>query len=124
MKYFLLFITLTIFITTHLSAQKKAVLDQVEEIEKAATKEFEIAMKAPEGSLFLFSQELSIEGTYAFKISIGDKNKVTSVFVLEREGGDIPMQNKVKDAVKDFKFDSFKVPKGKHYNIKYTFNFN
>lgn len=124
MKYFLLFISLTIFITTHLSAQNKAVLDQVEEIEKAVTKEFEIAMQAPEGSLFLFSQELSIEGAYTFKISIGDKNKVTSVFVLEREGGDIRMQNKVKDAVKDFKFDSFKVAKGKHYNIKYTFNFN
>ena len=99
-------------------------LDRVEDVEKAASEEFVSAMTPPEGSLHVFGQEFNIQGSYAFKISVGDKNKVTSVFVLEREGGEIKLQNKVKDAVKDFKFDTFKVPKGKHYNIKYTFNFN
>lgn len=121
MKYLLIFTSL--FFAFQLSAQQKVILDQAEDIERMASKEFEMAMAQPEGSLYLFGQENSIEGVYTFKISIGDKNKVTSVYVLEREGGDIPMQNKVKDAIKEFKFDSFKVPKGKHYNIKYTFQF-
>lgn len=121
MKYFLI-ITGLLF-TFHLAAQQKVLLDQVEDIELMATNEFKTAMAKPEGSLYLFGQENKIEGLYTFKISIGEKNKITSVFVLERKGGDIPMQNKVKDAIKDFKFDSFKVPKGKHYNIKYSFQF-
>ena len=122
MKY--LFLLLSFTLAIHLTAQNKVLLDRAEDIEKAASDEFKLAMEAPEGSLYQFGQEFNIQGTYTFKVSIGDKNKVTSVFVLEREGGEIKMQNKVKDAIKDFKFDTFKVPKGKHYNIKYTFNFN
>jgi len=122
MKYLLIITALLISI--HVSAQQKLLVDQLEEIENTASKEFKQAMTPPEGSLYLFAREGNIKGVYTFKISIGDKNKVTSVFVIEREGGNIQMQNKVKDAIKDFKFDTFKVPKGKHYNIKYTFNFN
>jgi hypothetical protein len=122
MKYLILL--LICLLTLNLSSQNKALLDHTEDIEKAASDEFKLAMTPPEGSLYQFGQEFSIQGTYTFKISVGDKNKVTSVFVLKREGGEIKMQNKVKDAVKDFKFSTFKVPKGKHYNIKYTFNFN
>lgn len=122
MKYLILLLICTL--TIHLSAQNKVLLDRLEDIEKAASNEFKLAMTPPEGSLYQFGQEFNIQGTYTFKISVGEKNKVTSVFVLEREGGEIKMQNRVKDAVKDFKFDTFKVPKGKHYNIKYTFNFN
>ena len=122
MKYLIL--ALTCLISVHLSAQNKVLLDRTEDIEKAASDEFKLAMTPPEGSLYQFGEEFKIQGTYTFKISVGDKNKVTSVFVLERDGGEIKMQNKVKDAVKDFKFETFKVPKGKHYNIKYTFNFN
>jgi len=121
MKYLLVIISL--LFAVQLSAQQKVLLDQVEDIERMAAQEFKVAMSEPEGSLYLFGQENNIEGIYTFKISIGEKNKVTSVFVIERKGGDIPMQNKVKDAIKDFKFDSFKVPKGKHYNIKYSFQF-
>ena len=112
------------FLVLNLSAQKKVLLDRSEDIEKAASDEFKLAMTPPEGSLYIFGQDHNIQGVYAFKISVGDKSKVTSVFVLDREGGEIKMQNRVKDAVKDFKFNTFKVPKGKHYNIKYTFNFN
>lgn len=103
--------------------QDKVLLDQAEDISEYSAKEFELAMMAPEGELYLFGQEFGIKGEYTFKISVGLKNKVTSVFVIERKGGDIPTQNKVKDAVKEFKFITFKVPKGKHYNVEYTFKF-
>lgn len=103
--------------------QDKVLLDKAEDIAIYSAKEFEQAMMATEGELYLFGQEFGIKGEYTFRISIGLKNKVTSVFVIERKGGDIPMQNKVKDAVKEFKFITFKVPKGKHYNVEYTFKF-
>jgi hypothetical protein len=122
MKY--VFIITALLVTLNISAQQKALLDQLEDIENRASEEFIQAMTPSEGGLYLFARKFNIQGAYTFKISIGDKNKVTSVFVLEREGGDIQMQNKVKDVIKDFKFDTFKVPKGKHYNMKYTFNFN
>ena len=104
-------------------SQDKVLLEYAEDIEFYALKEFEQSMTDPEGELFLFGQENSIKGEYTFKVSIGLKNKVTSVFVKERKGGDVPMQNSVKDAVMEFKFSTFKVPKGKYYNVVYTFKY-
>ncbi len=103
-------------------AQKKVLVETQEEVEALAIKDLERAMTGPEGELFLFGKENTIEGEYTFKLSLGDKGKVTSIFVIERVGGDIPMQNKVKDAAKEFRF-SFKLPKGKYFKIQYTFKF-
>ncbi len=55
MKYLLIFTSL--FFAFQLSAQQKVILDQVEDIERMASKEFEMAMAQPEGSLYLFGQE-------------------------------------------------------------------
>ncbi len=120
MKY--LFFISALLLTVNAFSQKKVLYDKAEDVKKMAAKDFEKAMSVPDGELYLFATENEITGKYTFKISIGLKNKVTSVFVQEREGGNISMQNKVKDAVKAFEF-SFKVPKGKHYNMIYTFNF-
>ena len=118
-----LLITL-MFITTLTSySQNKVLLEFAEDIETYATKEFDQSVTNPEGDLYLFGQENNITGEYTFKVSIGLKNKVTSVFVKERKGGNISMQNIVKDAVMEFKFETFKVPKGKYYNVIYTFKF-
>ena len=79
-------------------------------------------MSGPEGELYLFGIENKIEGTYDFKVTLGDRGKVVSIFVLSRDGGSIQMQNKVKDAVKATRFN-FKLPKNKDYSLKYTFKF-
>jgi hypothetical protein len=103
-------------------AGKKPLLESQAEVEKHAIREFDIAMSAPEGSLYQFAQENNIKGIYNFKITLGDRGKVVSVFIISRKGGNISSQNKIKDAVKAFDFN-FKLPKNKHYSMKYKFEF-
>lgn len=118
----LLIILISIIITTTVYAQKKQLVESKEEVETLAAKEFDLAMTPPEGVLYLFGLEHNIKGEYSFKITLGDKGKVVSVFAKGNEGGDIPSQNKVKDAVKDFKFN-FKLPKDKNFTLHYIFKF-
>ena len=101
---------------------KKPLIESREEVKKAAIKEFNLSMTGPEGELYLFAVENNIKGEYNFKVTLGDKGRVTSIFVISREGGDIPSQNKVKDAVKAFRFN-FKLPKNKNYSFEHTFKF-
>ncbi len=103
-------------------AQKKPLVEDKNEVIKKASAVFEALMKGPEGALYLFGKENDIKGTYDFKITLGDRGKVVSIFVLNREGGTIKMQNMVKDAVKETRFD-FKLPKNKDYSMKYKFKF-
>ncbi|RLD43496.1 MAG: hypothetical protein DRI88_10780 [Bacteroidetes bacterium] len=104
------------------SAQKKPLIEDRDKVAKRASETFKASMEAPEGELYLFGKENNITGSYDFKITLGDKGKVVSIFVLNREGGSIKMQNMVKDAVKETRFD-FKLPKNKDYSITYKFNF-
>ena len=118
----LLIFLISITIVTTVFAQKKPLIESKEEVETLATKEFDLAMTAPEGELYLFGVENNIKGEYLFKVTLGDRGKVVSVFVISREGGDIPSQNKVKDAVKAFRFN-FKLPKNKDYSFEHKFIF-
>ena len=117
-----LIILISMLLATSAFAQKKPLIESKEEVEAFAKKEFDLAMKAPEGELYLFGVENNIKGEYFFKVTVGDRGKVTSVFVISREGGDIPSQNKVKDAVKAFRFN-FKLPKNKDYSFEHKFKF-
>ena len=120
MKYSIFLIAL--LVSLNVFSQKKQLIESKEEVEKMASAEFKESMSGPEGELFLFGEENNIEGTYDFKVTVGDRGKVVSIFVLNREGGSIPMQNLVKDAVKATRF-SFKVPKDKSYSLEYKFKF-
>lgn len=120
MKYLITLISLTLVISMH--AQKKPLVESAAEVETMGSKDFDRSMQGPEGELFLFAQENQIEGTYDFKVTIGDRGKVTSIFVINREGGSIKMQNMVKDAVKATKF-SFKLPKNKDFSFEHKFKF-
>ncbi len=113
---------LCIVLAFNLHAQKKILVESGEEVEVLAARDFEVSMQGPEGELYLFAQEYKIEGTYEFKVTVGDKGRVTSIFVVNREGGSIKMQNMVKDAVKATKFN-FKLPKNKDYSFEYKFKF-
>lgn len=118
----LIFVIITITLAMTAFAQKKQLVESKDEVETLAKKEFELAMTAPEGELYLFGVENNIKGEYTIKVTLGDKGKVVSVFVISREGGDVPSQNKVKDAVKAFRFN-FKLPKNKSYSFEYAFKF-
>lgn len=117
-----LIILIFCFLSLTLIAQKKVLIESQEEVKTLASADFEKSMSGPEGELYLFGKANNIEGTYYFKVTLGDKGKVVSIFVLNREGGTIQMQNKVKDAVKETNF-SFKLPKNKDYSLEYKFIF-
>ncbi len=117
-----LFIVIVCLMAINATAQKKILVETKEEAEKLASSELETAMTGPEGALYVFGTENNIEGEYDFNITLGDKGKVVSLFVKGRKGGDISSQNKVKDAVKAFRFH-FKLPKGKYYKFQYKFKF-
>ncbi|MCF6169520.1 MAG: hypothetical protein L3J66_00895 [Bacteroidales bacterium] len=102
--------------------EKKPLIESKEKVKATAIKEFNQSMTDPEGELHLFGVENNIKGEYHFKVTLGDRGKVISVFVISRKGADIPSQNKVKDAVKAFRFH-FKLPKNKDYSFEHTFKF-
>ncbi|MCD4735341.1 MAG: hypothetical protein K8R53_04825 [Bacteroidales bacterium] len=101
---------------------KKPYFENRDKIISTAILELDYAMRGPEGELYLFAEEFYITGEYTFDISIREKGTVASVFVAGREGGNIPSQNKLKDRIKDFRFN-FKMPKGKSFKFQYIFKF-
>ncbi len=120
MRLFIVLIAVTLASFT--LPEKKPLIESREKVEATAKKEFNLSMTGPEGELYLFAVEHNIKGEYNFKVTLGDRGKVTSIFVISREGGDIPSQNKVKDAVKAFRFH-FKLPKNKDYSFEHKFKF-
>ena len=105
-----------------LHAENKPLLESKEEIIRQANLDLEQAMNPPEGELYKIGQKFNIRGTYSFRLTIRDKGNIVSVFVAGQQDGNIPSQNKLKDAVFDFRL-SFKMPKNKDYKFDYTFKF-
>ena len=114
-----------LFISMTISSfsQKKPLIERYEEVVKTATASLDEAMKGPDGVLFQVKTEIGLTGIYDFDITLHEKGEVATVFVNSREGGNIKMQNYLKDYLKDMKF-GFKMPKGKDYKFNYVFNFN
>lgn len=104
-------------------AQKKELIEDKDLIIERAQADIDLAMKAPEGSIYLYTLKNPIKGEYTFDISFNDKSIVTSIFVVENKNGTIDAQNRFKSFLMNFKF-SFKVPKGKSYKFRHSFVFN
>lgn len=104
-------------------AQKKVLIEDYQKVIEAAKAEFDEAMKAPEGALYLFAEKYQIKGTFNLSITIHEKGKVATVFVKKNDGGSIKSQNTLKDYLMTYKFN-FKMPKGNDYKFDHTFQFN
>jgi hypothetical protein len=119
-KLFLIFLLLS---SITVNADKKPLIEDYDEVVATAKTVIEKSMEAPEGELYLFVQENNISGRFEFELTIHEKGLVATVFVKSNAGGSIQSQNKLKDFVKNIKFD-FKMPKGKSYKFSYLFNFS
>lgn len=119
MKKILLILIFTVLSTAAFS-QKKQLVEYKEDIIKMAVAELDIASRGPDGAIF--KESAGISGQYVFDITIREKGKTATVFVVNDGINPINMQNRLKDIVKQFRY-SFKVPKGKSYKFEYTFNF-
>ena len=106
-----------------LSAQKRVLIEDEASIIERAKENIEAAFDDVDTQLFETHMSYPYVGRYVFKITLGNKTRITSIFVEEREGGSIPEQNRLKDAVIDLKLD-FKIPKNKQYQFLHEFNFN
>jgi hypothetical protein len=103
-------------------AQKKELIEDKDLIIERATSELDLAMKAPEGSIYLWAQKNPIKGEYIFDVSIWEKGAVTSIYVVGSNNGTIDSQNRLKAFLMNFQFN-FKMPKGKSYKFRYAFVF-
>jgi len=104
-------------------SKKKPLYHSKDDVVTAAQEELDKAMSAPDGVIYLWAKEKNINGKYFFEVSIRDKGKVATVYCADREGGSLVNQSDLKDAIMDYEFN-FKMPKGKSYKFKYTFDFN
>lgn len=119
----IIFITAFLVISAFmLKAENRPLLESKEEIIKQATLDLDLAMSPPEGELYRLGQKNKFTGTYTLQLTIRDKGNIVSVFVADQKDGNIPSQNKLKDAVFAFRL-SFKMPKNKDYKFNYTFTF-
>ncbi|MDZ7742970.1 MAG: hypothetical protein U5Q03_14860 [Bacteroidota bacterium] len=117
-----LFLILFALVCLNSQAKKWPLIEDHDKIIETAKTDIDKALQAPEGELYVLASENKIKGTYVFDISIREKGRVSSVNIVERIEGNIPDQNRIKDAIKDFRL-SFKMPKGKSYKFRYTFSF-
>lgn len=103
------------------SAQKREYLEDKDEIQRRAIGQMTAALQ-PEGVLYKAVMKEQLTGSYDMQISFGDKGNVQSVQVLDRRGGDIPSQNRLRQLVHGLRLSGIKLPKGKQYRIGHTFD--
>ena len=115
----LVMILLAAFITTT-QAQKKTYYTEQEQIIEAAYNALDQEMK--EGEILEWAKDQELKGAYTFDLAIRGKGEVVTVRAINREGGDIPSQNKLKDYLKTIRFP-FKMPKNRSYKFQYEFKF-
>jgi hypothetical protein len=100
---------------------KAQLISDYDEIIKRANLEIDSSMAS--GFLKKMAVKYSVApAQYTMNVSIHEKGKVLSVFMVKSNATDVKQQNLVKDLVKQMEF-SFKMPKGNIYKFEHTFKF-
>ncbi len=102
-------------------AQKKPLLSNYDEVVARATSELDSLFKTG-APLQVEAAKRGLIGEYVMDITLFDKGKVQSVFMVSSTAVDVPMQNRVKDFIRTLEF-GFKVPKSTNFKFRYTFQF-
>ena len=110
---------LLFFISTNTFAQKALILNY-DDVVKIAKGELDSSMYS--GELKEFSVKNNIKGEFIMDITLHEKGKVLSVFVVSNSTGNIKSQSLLMDFLRAFVFH-FKLPQGKKYKFQYDFNF-
>jgi hypothetical protein len=121
MKVFALLLVAFCIISTSTSAQKKPLLNNYDEVVARAKAELD-SMLQTGARLQVEAAKRGLQGEYIMDLTIYDKGQIQSVFMVNSNADNAPMQNRVKDFVRSITF-GFKVPKGTNYKIRYTFQF-
>lgn len=102
------------------SAQKPLISHQ-EEIIKRARTELDSLFKTG-GHMQVEAAKRGLAGEYVMDITVFDKGKVQSIFVVSSNAINAEMQNRVKDFIRTVEF-GFKIPKSTNCKVRYTFRF-
>lgn len=102
-------------------AQKKQLLSNYDEVVAMARRELD-SLFQPGAPLRVQAAKRGLVGEYVVDITLFDKGKVQSVFMVSGSMADVTMQNRVKDFIRTFEF-GFKVPKSTNFKFRYTFQF-
>lgn len=114
-------LTILLIASASLSFGQREYLEDRDEIVRRAAAELDAAMR-PEGTLYKAVLKEQLTGSYLLQISLGDKGDIRSVQVLDRQGGDIPSQNRFKQLVHSARFNYFKTAKGRQYRFEHRFD--
>lgn len=113
-------VTFLLFVLPLALLSQKALISDPELIVERVTNDLNEHQETDEWKKYI--EKNPISGQFAFDFTIYNKGEVIAIRALGRStDATIPDQNKLKDYIKQFKFD-FKVPKGKRYKVTYTFN--
>jgi hypothetical protein len=117
----ILFLILFLFISYQYVVAQKPLIQEYDKVVEAAKSQLDSMMRS-NGSLQVEAKELNVTGEYILDVTVFDKGKVLSVYMVSSDADDIKMQNMAKDIIRRVEF-GFKMPKGKTYKFQYTFNF-
>lgn len=84
-----------------------------------ATKELDASLQ--NGDLKAFTTANAIKGEYIFDITVQEKGKVLTVYVVSSDADDLNKQNQLKSKLREFQFN-FKLAKKSTCKFQYTFN--
>lgn len=101
--------------------QKKPLLSNYDEIVNRAKAELD-SMFQTGAPLQVEAAKRGLQGEYVMDITVFDKGKIQSVFMVSSNAVDVSMQNRVKDFIRTIEF-GFKVPKSTNFKFRYTFLF-
>lgn len=123
MKTFLKISIVFIFITApfQTTTAQRNVLNDFSQVTQRAKYELDSIMQSG-SKLQLQAAKNKIKGEFLVDITIHEKGKVLSVYMVSSDVEDIKFQNSAKDLIRAIKF-GFKMPKKKTYKFQYNFIF-
>ena len=116
----IIFVLILVLFSEKSFSQKK-LIPEYDAVVAAAKAELDTMMQLGR-ALQLEAVKFNVKGEYVIDLTIYDKGKVLSVFMVSSDAGDVKMQNSAKDLIRRVEFN-FKVPKDKTYKFQYTFVF-
>ncbi len=120
MTFMRLLVVFLILAALPLKGQKPLISHQ-EDIIARATSELDSLFKTG-GPMQIEAAKRGLAGEYVMDITVFDKGKVQSIFVVSSNAINTEMQNRVKDFVRTVEF-GFKIPKSTNCKVRYTFQF-
>lgn len=101
-------------------AQRKMELNSQADVDQAVTRA--LAQEKLDGELARLAVEPGLAGSFTVDITVDDKGRTETVFMVESTNPSVPARNRVKACLTAIRYD-FKVPKDKRFKTRQTMAF-